>query len=170
MIDADDAIAIKGDYAGRRSLSDRSRRSGHRYLEDAPAAASLFDSSKIVFQTDRKAGGHRVRECGGGERTVSGRGVDGVHSVCKTRRRVDPTPSSPPSVSSPPSLTFSLSLSLVAYGSLAFYLLLSHARMNYLSLSLLSLSLLSSLQRRPLRAARYFSINNNLHRRAPLFR
>ncbi|KAL2723455.1 hypothetical protein V1477_019306, partial [Vespula maculifrons] len=51
-----------------RSPSFGSFAQGHRYLEDA-TAASLSDSSKIVFQTDRKAGGHRrVGECGGGER------------------------------------------------------------------------------------------------------
>lgn len=55
----------------RPTFSFRSFAPGHRYLEDAPVAASLSDSSKIVFQTDRKAGGHRrVRECGGGERTM----------------------------------------------------------------------------------------------------
>lgn len=96
VINADDATAIKGDCA----LSLVSFAPGYRYLEDAPAAASLSDSSKIVFQTDRKAGGHRrARECGSGERVVRERGID-IYSVCKTRRRVDPTPSASPPVSS----------------------------------------------------------------------
>lgn len=87
-------------YCYKRRLSFVSFAPGYRYLEDAPAAASLSDSSKIVFQTDRKAGGHRrARECGSGERVVRGRGID-IYSVCKTRRRVDPTPSASPPVSS----------------------------------------------------------------------
>jgi len=184
VINADDAIRYKRRlWHGLASLllPPGSFAPGHRYLEDAPTA-SLSASSKIVFQTDRKAGGHRreLRECGGGVR--ASHRLDDVRSVCKTRRRVDPTPSAPVgSLSNPP---LSLSLSLTLSRSL-FVLSLSRARTRFpirflppsLFLSLppssLSLSLplrRPSSQRRPLRAARYFSINNNLHRRAPLFR
>jgi len=114
VINADDAIRYKRRlWHGLASLllPPGSFAPGHRYLEDAPTA-SLSASSKIVFQTDRKAGGHRreLRECGGGVR--ASHRLDDVRSVCKTRRRVDPTPSAPVGSLSNPPLSLSLSLSL----------------------------------------------------------
>jgi len=153
VINADDAIRYKRRlWHGLASLllPPGSFAPGHRYLEDAPTA-SLSASSKIVFQTDRKAGGHRreLRECGGGVR--ASHRLDDVRSVCKTRRRVDPTPSAPVGSLSNPPLSLSLSHSLpIPLRPLPFSRAhaISHPISPSLSLSLspslLSLSLSSS--------------------------